>query len=101
MKNFEARSKEYRNYIEQYLSEWYARFSDEPQKQLFEAMQYSLLAGGKRIGADQSVFSRLRRLVDMLLVVEDLCATLRAQHTGQHTRSGQALVYGAFHLLHA
>ena len=49
MKNFEARSKEYRNYIEQYLSEWYARFSDEPQKQLFEAMRYSLLAGGKRL----------------------------------------------------
>lgn len=42
-------SKEYKDYIEQYLFDWYARFHDEPQAQLFEAMEYSLLAGGKRL----------------------------------------------------
>lgn len=45
----EERSREYREYIENYLKEWYARLHDEPQKQLFEAMEYSLLAGGKRL----------------------------------------------------
>ena len=45
----EERSREYRAYIESYLREWYARFEDEPQKKLFEAMKYSLLAGGKRL----------------------------------------------------
>ncbi len=39
----------YRAYIENYLKDWYSRFHDEPQKQLFEAMEYSLLAGGKRL----------------------------------------------------
>ena len=43
------RAKDYRSYIEQYLRDWYVRFHDEPQKQLFEAMEYSLLAGGKRL----------------------------------------------------
>lgn len=45
----EARSQEYREYIETYLKDWYARFHDEPQSRLFEAMEYSLLAGGKRL----------------------------------------------------
>ena len=43
------RSTEYREYIESYLKAWYDRFEDEPQRQLFEAMKYSLLAGGKRL----------------------------------------------------
>ncbi len=47
--NFDQRSKEYREYIEQYLADFYARFHDEPQKPLFDAMEYSLLAGGKRL----------------------------------------------------
>ena len=47
--NFEQRSKEYREYIEKYLADFYARFHDEPQKPLFDAMEYSLLAGGKRL----------------------------------------------------
>jgi len=47
--NKESRTSEYREYIESYLSSWYARFHDLPQKQLFEAMEYSLLAGGKRL----------------------------------------------------
>lgn len=43
------RSAQYRAYIEAYLSDYYRHFSDEPQRLLFEAMQYSLLAGGKRL----------------------------------------------------
>ena len=43
------RSAEYRDYIESFLKDWYGRFHDEPQKELFEAMEYSLLAGGKRL----------------------------------------------------
>jgi len=49
MSNFELLSKAYRDYIEEYLSGIYKRFGDQPQKQLFEAMEYSLLAGGKRL----------------------------------------------------
>ena len=45
----EARSREYREYIEAYLKDWYVRFHDEPQSKLFEAVEYSLLAGGKRL----------------------------------------------------
>lgn len=40
---------EYRRYIEQYLADYYGRFQDEPQKDLFSAMKYSLFAGGKRL----------------------------------------------------
>lgn len=47
--NFEERSREYREYVEQYLKDFYIRFHSEPQKPLFEAMEYSLLAGGKRL----------------------------------------------------
>lgn len=49
--SLEARSREYREFIEGYLSDFYGHFSDEPQKELFEAMGYSLLAGGKRLRA--------------------------------------------------
>ena len=45
----EERSRQYREFIQSYLTDWYARFHDEPQKLLFEAMEYSLLAGGKRL----------------------------------------------------
>lgn len=45
----EKRTAEYRAYIEKFLADWYGRFHDEPQKKLFEAMEYSLLAGGKRL----------------------------------------------------
>ena len=47
--NKDLRTAEYREYIETYLADWYSRFDDLPQKQLFEAMEYSLLAGGKRL----------------------------------------------------
>ena len=43
------RTEEYRAYIEEYLKSWYSRFHNEPQSTLFEAMEYSLLAGGKRL----------------------------------------------------
>jgi len=44
-----VRSAEYREFIEKFLSDWYECFHDLPQKPLFEAMEYSLLAGGKRL----------------------------------------------------
>ena len=44
-----TRSKEYRDYIEDFLKHYFERFHDLPQKQLFDAMEYSLLAGGKRL----------------------------------------------------
>ena len=47
--NHKVRSTEYISYIESFLKDWYSRFSDEPQKGLFEAIEYSLLAGGKRL----------------------------------------------------
>lgn len=43
------RTLEYKAYIEGYLKDWYGRFHGEPQAKLFEAMEYSLLAGGKRL----------------------------------------------------
>lgn len=48
-KVLKSRSDEYRSYIEGFLADWYSRFHDEPQKKLFDAMEYSLLAGGKRL----------------------------------------------------
>ena len=47
--NADLLTNAYREYIESYLKDFYARFADQPQKQLFEAMEYSLLAGGKRV----------------------------------------------------
>lgn len=47
--SIESRSAEYKAYIETYLKDFYAEFHDLPQNKLFEAMEYSLLAGGKRL----------------------------------------------------
>ncbi len=47
----EQRLREYRDFIEEYLTAFYGKFHKEPQKQLFDAMQYSLLGGGKRLRA--------------------------------------------------
>ena len=48
--SLEERSREYRAFIEEYLKNLYAEEKkQEPQKPLFEAMEYSLLAGGKRL----------------------------------------------------
>ena len=49
MLSFEERIGEYRDYTETYLSGIYTQAKLEPQKTLFEAMEYSLLAGGKRL----------------------------------------------------
>jgi len=46
---FEERNKEYLAYIEKYLDEACFQYDTEPQKTLFSAMRYSLLAGGKRL----------------------------------------------------
>lgn len=45
----EQRSREYRAYIESYLANYIAEHDREPQKVLYEAMGYSLMAGGKRL----------------------------------------------------
>lgn len=49
MLNFEEQLREYREYTEKYLSGIYTQAKQEPQKPLFDAMEYSLLAGGKRL----------------------------------------------------
>lgn len=43
------RNQEYKSFLEQYLKDYYARFHDLPQAKLFDAMEYSLHAGGKRL----------------------------------------------------
>ena len=45
----EEMTRQYREYIQEYLGDFYRELHGEPQKQLFEAMEYSLLAGGKRL----------------------------------------------------
>ena len=47
--NLEQQCREYREYVQQYLKEHYETLSDQPQKLLFDAMQYSVMAGGKRL----------------------------------------------------
>ena len=49
MKHFEERYADYRKKIENYLAGIYAPYGQEPQKLIFEAANYSLLAGGKRL----------------------------------------------------
>lgn len=46
---FKQRSSTYRACVEKTYTDWYVRFATEPQKRLFEAMQYSYMAGGKRL----------------------------------------------------
>ena len=53
--SLEDRSREYRLFIEEYLRSFYERFHDLPQRKLFEAMEYSLFAGGKRISPIQTL----------------------------------------------
>lgn len=45
----ENRIDAYRSLIETYLKDTCFQYADQPQKVLFEAMRYSLLAGGKRL----------------------------------------------------
>ena len=46
---FETRMQEYRSFVEEYLRQFYSIFDAQPQKPLYDAMRYSLLAGGKRL----------------------------------------------------
>lgn len=46
---YNTKTKAYQEYIEKYLNEKCFCYPDEPQQKLFEAMRYSLLAGGKRL----------------------------------------------------
>lgn len=46
---FEEQTRVYLEKIEAYLASVYAPFASEPQKPIFEAANYSLLAGGKRL----------------------------------------------------
>ena len=43
------RNQEYKSYLEQFLKDYYGRFHELPQAKLFDAMEYSLHAGGKRL----------------------------------------------------
>ena len=47
--HIDPRTREYRDCIEKYLDEQCLRYENQPQKELFSAMRYSLLAGGKRL----------------------------------------------------
>ena len=52
---FETQNKAYLEYIENYLDESCFRYDNEPQQILFEAMRYSLLAGGKRLRGEREI----------------------------------------------
>ena len=43
------KEKGIREYVESYLKDFYVQFHDAPQKDLYKAMEYSLLGGGKRL----------------------------------------------------
>lgn len=47
--NKEDRGNNYREYVEEYLRKFYAEFHNLPQFKLYDAIEYSLLAGGKRL----------------------------------------------------
>lgn len=47
--DFINQTEQYRQFIEEYLQREPSTYADQPQKVLFEAMRYSLLAGGKRL----------------------------------------------------
>ena len=50
--SLDSRSREYREYVEAYLKDFYAQFHDAPQKDLYKAMEYSLLGGRQASAAD-------------------------------------------------
>lgn len=49
MEKFKEQLGQYQAYIEAYLADHCSVYPQEPQQTLFEAMRYSLLAGGKRL----------------------------------------------------
>ena len=46
---FKTRTNEYKAFIEEYLSGYFTDSHQQPQAKLYDAMRYSLLAGGKRL----------------------------------------------------
>lgn len=76
----ESITSEYRDYIEKFMADYYAGFHDEPQKQLFEAMEYSLLAGGKRL-RPVLVFEFCRILSGQWKVAAPFAAAMEMIHT--------------------
>ena len=48
--SLDSRSREYREYVESYLKDFYVPFHDAPQKDLYKAMEYSLLGGASACG---------------------------------------------------
>ena len=102
---------QYREYIEGFLKDWYARFHGEPQKELFDAMEYSLLAGGKRLrpifafefcricGADWKMAAPFAAAVEMIhtysLIHDDLPSMdnddLRRGRPTNHKVYGEAM----------
>ncbi len=109
--NPEDRSRQYREYMEDYLNRLFTSMHDEPQKLLFEAMEYSLLAGGKRLrpilalefcrmcGADWKDAAPLAAAVEMIhtysLIHDDLPAMdnddFRRGRLTNHKVYGEAL----------
>ena len=49
MLNYKEQLNAYLSWIEEYLDQNCFQYENEPQKELFQAMRYSLLAGGKRL----------------------------------------------------
>ena len=49
MSDWKTQLAQYQRWIEDYLTERCFVYDSEPQQKLFEAMRYSLLAGGKRL----------------------------------------------------
>ena len=105
------RANEYRAYIQDFLKAWYERFHDLPQKQLFDAMEYSLLAGGKRLrpvfafefcrmcGSDWKAAAPFAAAVEMIhtysLIHDDLPSMdnddFRRGHPTNHKVYGEAM----------
>ena len=88
MKAFEADKQRYAAMIERYLSLCFTR--DAPQKVLFEAMRYSLLAGGKRV--------QFLLLVGKYLGVQRLGARLRAVDLRDGQRMQEVEIAAAEHV---
>ena len=109
--NLEERSREYQAYIVCYLKDIYVQRYEEPQKPLFAAMEYSLLAGGKRLrpilafefcrmcGADWKQAAPFAAAIEMIhtysLIHDDLPAMdnddLRRGRPTNHKIYGEAL----------
>lgn len=49
MLNFKEQNRQYLAFIEEFLDNQCFTYVNQPQKELFDAMRYSLLAGGKRL----------------------------------------------------